>query len=142
MKSSEFKSFRYNKPVIAGLSVLLGFTVLASEIQDSKDNRLSIGAVTCEGNEPFQLESGTTIPEIANNISSTIEQQLSESEQQLSESQQRDLRSIIINEITEQQGEDIFVEQPQDGSNLTVLSLKNTVNVTLPVNCRVYNYPF
>lgn len=135
MKSSEFKSFRYNKPVIAGLSVLLGFTVLASEIQDSKDNRLSIGAVTCEGNEPFQLESGTTIPEIANNISSTIEQQLSES-------QQRDLRSIIINEITEQQGEDIFVEQPQDGSNLTVLALKNTVNVTLPVNCRVYNYPF
>jgi len=135
MKSSKFESFRYNKPVIAGLSVLLGFTVLASEIQDSKDNRLSIGAVTCEGNEPFQLESGTTIPEIANNISSTIEQQLSES-------QQRDLRSIIINEITEQQGEDIFVEQPQDGSNLTVLALKNTVNVTLPVNCRVYNYPF
>ena len=135
MKSSKFESFRYNKPVIAGLSVLLGFTVLASEIQDSKDNRLSIGAVTCEGDEPFQLESGTTIPEIANNISSTIEQQLSES-------QQRDLRSIIINEITEQQGEDIFVEQPQDGSNLTVLALKNTVNVTLPVNCRVYNYPF
>jgi len=135
MKSSKFESFRYNKPVIAGLSVLLGFTVLAIEIQDSKDNRLSIGAVTCEGNEPFQLESGTTIPEIANNISSTIEQQLSES-------QQRDLRSIIINEITEQQGEDIFVEQPQDGSNLTVLALKNTVNVTLPVNCRVYNYPF
>ena len=135
MKSSKFESFRYNKPVIAGLSVLLGFTVLASEIQDSKDNRLSIGAVTCEGNEPFQLESGTTIPEIANNISSTIEQQLSES-------QQRDLRSIIINEITEQQGEDIFVEQPQDGSNLTVLALKNTVDVTLPVNCRVYNYPF
>ena len=134
MKKSSFENLKGIKPKVAialgGLLLLVGTSV--SERQQSDNNIISIGEVTCKGAESFQFEDGSTIAEIADNI---------ETDSEFTDTQIRDLRSIVNKLIVSEQGESVLIESAAPTNGIYGTELNQTININLPSNCQAHNFP-